>query len=308
MLAFVRRTTNFSEYLKHRRTERKNGEFFQWYSHLAHIHISKYPTKYIAGLVFDGDTGRVILEGTPEREDFETAIDYMRSLGLVRGAAVDAGAHSGMVSIFLAEFYQEVFAFEPHPMVFKILSFNVENNDTSGNITALNVGLSSNEQQLVLQDHKERNAGGSTFESLAGYATINSGHRFVCSVSRLDQVPEISGKEIGLIKIDVEGHELSMLRGAENLIKSQRPVIIMEDWQSRNGERSDAVKLLEMWGYENFLVPAMEPSRSRARSLIVRIIEDFVGLIRVMVRGREFGLAPCDFSSPKGYSMLIAHS
>ena len=46
-----------------------------------------------------------------------------------------------------------------------------------------------------------------------------------CACVRLDSVIT---EPVGLIKIDVEGHEIAVLRGAETLIRRDRPVLIVE--------------------------------------------------------------------------------
>ena len=84
----------------------------------------------------------------------------------------------------------------------------------------------------------------------------NTGHTHVasdgqsCEACPLDLM--ILGAKIDFLKIDVEGFELQVVRGAEETIKRDKPTIIIEQ-KPNNAEnygtgRWDAVKLLKKWG------------------------------------------------------------
>jgi FkbM family methyltransferase len=55
--------------------------------------------------------------------------------------------------------------------------------------------------------------------------------------------------DVGLIKIDVEGHELAALRGAEGIVKRWKPNLIVEV-EERHSPAADTLGLIESWGYE----------------------------------------------------------
>lgn len=68
---------------------------------------------------------------------------------------------------------------------------------------------------------------------------------------RLDDVIDRSA-DISVLKIDVEGHELDVLRGADRLLGTCRPLIIFEHGSPAGGEREDSTpifNLLESFGY-----------------------------------------------------------
>ena len=58
------------------------------------------------------------------------------------------------------------------------------------------------------------------------------GEIFKVPVKQLDNIAELTNtdKRITAIKIDVEGHELSVLKGAVELIKKNSPIIYCELW------------------------------------------------------------------------------
>ena len=65
-----------------------------------------------------------------------------------------------------------------------------------------------------------------------GCATIhnenvfNKYHQFNVKKNKLDNL--IKSKNIGFIKIDVEGHELEVINGARKLIKENKPILLIE--------------------------------------------------------------------------------
>lgn len=65
---------------------------------------------------------------------------------------------------------------------------------------------------------------------------------------------ELDCGPVGFIKIDVEGHEESVLRGAQNLLQRDHPCILVE---AEERHRKDAVKniqsLLGKFGYQGFM-------------------------------------------------------
>jgi FkbM family methyltransferase len=61
---------------------------------------------------------------------------------------------------------------------------------------------------------------------------------------------------VTFIKIDVEGHEVPALRGAEQTIKRERPRLLIEVEQRRQPEGVAGVTgLLASWGYQGWVLP-----------------------------------------------------
>lgn len=190
---------------------------------------------------------------------------------------------------------------------FQILTFNVQYNNPQKNIFIFNYGLSSEAKTLTLYDHKERNIGGSTFE-VQSIRNTNTPYRFECALKALDGEQDICKQTVGLLKIDTEGHELSVLEGAKEFISKQKPVIMMEDWASRGGKESKSIKFLRDLGYKHFLVPASTPSKQPSRDKIESLINHGKFLMQLLLNGQEEGPRECDFSAPRGYDLIIAHT
>jgi len=133
-------------------------------------------------------------------------------------------------------------------------------------------------------------------------------YKFECKIKPIDQEKEVRNKKIGLFKIDTEGHELHVLKGAKAFIEEQKPVILMEDWSSRNGQESDAIKFLRELGYTTFLAPASEPIKKYSPDKLKNISYMLEYLLALFRNGQIRGLSDCDFSATNGYDLIIAHT
>jgi len=100
-------------------------------------------------------------------------------------------------------------------------------------------------------------------------ANTNTGSRYVEVDNSSGSVTMLALDDMDLpgcdlLKIDVEGFELSVLKGAKNLIRKYRPTIIMETEKKRFARRfgwrwDDAMRLLFMQGYRE--VERQRPDR-----------------------------------------------
>jgi FkbM family methyltransferase len=149
--------------------------------------------------------------------------------------AVEAGANIGQnCSLMLSKVGStgRVIAFEPHPEIFQELKFNASLWSEKGkrNIQLENVALGETNGEAWLVD-------GSEFHHNRGSASLRGdapetvqGRKYKVAVRTLDGFIPAPVK-VGVCKIDVEGHELSVLKGAEQAL-SRRAIrdIIFEDF------------------------------------------------------------------------------
>ena len=136
---------------------------------------------------------------------------------------LDIGAALGLWTVPLATFARsvnsEVWAFEPHPANLRWLELSVERNACT-NVSICPVALGDSDG-VVRMDAGEGLDGGNVAVVLDRDAPgIEVDSR------RLDDVPR--PKRVSFIKIDVEGFELAVLRGASALIAADRPTILGE--------------------------------------------------------------------------------
>jgi len=156
-------------------------------------------------------------------------IKHLTSLDLNSdGSFVDAGAHIGFYSVYMAKLFTKVFAFEPSPFQRSYLERNKDANNLE-NLTIFPnaLGETTSTAKLYIMG---RSGGSNTLCKEVGEVGDPMSVIDV-EVLPLDGLrPLIS--PVSLIKIDVEGYEMNLLKGAKNTILEDRPLIVCEVWQS----------------------------------------------------------------------------
>ncbi|PJF41085.1 MAG: hypothetical protein CUN55_12040 [Phototrophicales bacterium] len=159
--------------------------------------------------------------------------------------ALDIGAHVGYYAQFLARLVGDngkVLAFEPHPRTFQTLSANVQRYTP---VTAYPLAVSDRSGKAELYDYLLMSASGSLHfdESLRNlqqsqiseYDIAPRANHFETQTFEVDTVildeflPQHGITQVDFIKMDIEGAEISALRGLKQIIQnSPRLNMIME--------------------------------------------------------------------------------
>jgi FkbM family methyltransferase len=162
--------------------------------------------------------------------DYEPTISEIFRKIIRRGnVCLDVGANVGWYSTLFQRLVGEtgeVHAFEPVPRTFEFLKRNVNLNKTSDNIVLNNVALGDAEKQVDIH----------LFPDLPdGHASISTFGRqrfetFPCRMITLDSyLDERNISNVNLVKIDIEGAELMMLKGASKLFMQKiLPILEIE--------------------------------------------------------------------------------
>jgi FkbM family methyltransferase len=141
----------------------------------------------------------------------------------------DVGANVGWYAIQLARAASnptKIYCFEPVPSTRMKLSHNVQLNRLADRITVFDFGLSdsSGTAQFFLPE-----ASGSV---AASAKNLHPGEQVVQLSVQLETLDDVVAREqierIDLIKCDVEGAELAVLRGATRVIERDKPIIFLE--------------------------------------------------------------------------------
>lgn len=139
---------------------------------------------------------------------------------------LDVGSNIGLMAIFAARNVGkkgQVHAFEPEPETYTILEHNCRINSLK-NIVLNNVALGAEEKEATIYANLDTNRGAASLVRQDGSA----GKKI--SVTTLDAY--LAAHSIGRIqvmKIDIEGYEMEMLKGATKLLSSKdAPVICIE--------------------------------------------------------------------------------
>jgi FkbM family methyltransferase len=175
--------------------------------------------------------------------------------------ALDIGAHHGLYTLLASKLVGpngRVFAFEPSPRERRALRWNVGLNRCKNVvIEGLALGNEDGEGSLYVVDGHETGCNSLRPPALPGGASP-----VAVRVSSLDQwLGMHKVKTVDFIKLDVEGGELSVLRGAQRLLESApRPVVLAELQDIRTqpwGYRaSEIILYLSSRGYKWFSLSA----------------------------------------------------
>lgn len=140
---------------------------------------------------------------------------------------IDVGANIGYMTAVLAARIASVeggsvWSFEAHPEIFSELKFNVEQwqqqlNTVQFSIKNLAVSEQKGTVQLQIPDAFTKNRG---LASVVAVTETTDTSRILESCSLDDLF--LDSKEIGVMKLDVEGHELQVLQGAKQLLQQQK--------------------------------------------------------------------------------------
>ena len=135
------------------------------------------------------------------------------------GVFVDCGASVGFVTVRAARRAERVIAIEPHPVRFAYLERNVARNGLT-NVKCFNCALGSASGTVAIYD-VDPTLGP---HPLDVSSTPGRGRRFDVPLRRLDDLVE---EPVSVLKVDVEGAEVEVLGGAEEVLRSQ-PVVFVE--------------------------------------------------------------------------------
>ena len=167
--------------------------------------------------------------------------DFLRFLKLIDDGehVLDIGANIGVMTYFFSKTLSDtaVHSFEPVPDNLKVLRRIIKK------INLLNVKVytcalgdkNDNVNMLMPEFNKVYFHGLSHIEEVN---TKNKGHLYYVKMKRLDDIEELKNVKINAIKIDVEEYEFNVLKGAEELIKRNRPLMYCELWEGENREKS----------------------------------------------------------------------
>jgi FkbM family methyltransferase len=142
---------------------------------------------------------------------------------------VDVGAHIGLYSLIAAKRVGpsgKVIAIEPDPENFKILKKNILLNQLS-NVEALECAVYSTRGKLRLF-LPELEQGRTIFNTVMQDRARTSTNFLEVEANTLDNILEsINITEVNWIKIDVEGAELEVLKGAVNTLSSNKNIALV---------------------------------------------------------------------------------
>lgn len=145
---------------------------------------------------------------------------------------VDVGAHVGKYTVTAAKIVGPrglVVAIEPHPENYKALVRSVRLNGLR-NVVALNIAAWDRDCELEL--FFAESSGRHTVKEGGGRGSVKVRARALDDVLEEVEVPRVD-----VVKVDVEGAEVEVLRGLSRTIRKFRPLVVFESFKEGSAER-----------------------------------------------------------------------
>jgi FkbM family methyltransferase len=200
-----------------------------------------------------------VMTAAPERVEEE---DFLLNLKLDGQTIFDVGGDQGIYTLFFASRVGEkgkVVTFEPNPESHRRIVTNVELNQFR-NVDVRHLGLGAKKGKLTFVFPAGEPARGSADAGIqAQILQEKDAQTIEIDINSLDsEIREAGLPEPDLVKIDVEGLEIDVLRGMTETLAKRRPNLFIEvhgaDAQSKDDNARQVVKFLLDAGYKVFHV------------------------------------------------------
>ncbi len=163
---------------------------------------------------------------------------------------VDVGANIGTYTVPASAAVGpngKVIAIEPHPFIFEYLKRNVAGNQLQ-NVLTVNAAVGATRKNALMRYEKDNPGQTHVISQFHAEATK-------VPMARLDDIlSDLGIANVAYLKIDVEGYELYVLRGAKRIIDGSSSIIIQIELVDSNTERyghpaGDAAEFLFSMGF-----------------------------------------------------------
>lgn len=171
----------------------------------------------------------------------------------------DVGAHIGQYSLCAAPVVRSVHAFEANSKTIKLLRYNVESNHLA-NVVVNHTAVCDYVGVSTFHESDAYNPGASSLHGVGGesVAVPTTTLDAYCAGHLINNAPLV-------IKIDVEGAEAEVLRGARSLLSNGHVTVFMEvidEFQQRSGRSSESLK--DLLRHNDFQIEQLDKSNIRA--------------------------------------------
>jgi FkbM family methyltransferase len=203
------------------------------------------------------------MTAAPERVAEES---FLLNLGLDGQTIYDVGGDQGIYTLFFASRVGDqgrVVTFEPNPESHRRIIANVELNQFH-NVEVRHLGLGAQKGKLTFVFPAGEPARGSADAGIQAQILQEKDSRTIeIEVNSLDDEVAAAGLPLpDLVKIDVEGLEMDVLRGMKEMLSHRRPNLFIEvhgaDTQSKDDNARQVVKFLLDAGYSVFHVESKQ--------------------------------------------------
>jgi FkbM family methyltransferase len=163
--------------------------------------------------------------------------DLHKYLNLKEGVFVDVGAHIGKYTVALGNKIGKsgiIISIEPETENFNLLKKNVALNKLT-NVHLQNVACAGQEGEATLYVHKDR-------PTLHSFYLNRGPSQIKVKTVKLDTIiQDLKINRVDLLKIDVEGAEIDVIKGSSDTLKKHHPRIVFEVFDSENLKKIEEV-------------------------------------------------------------------
>jgi FkbM family methyltransferase len=139
---------------------------------------------------------------------------------------IDIGANFGMMTVPFVNTFEQIYSFEMCPSNYDAL---IRNTSKYNNVYTFNVGLSNKSEKVDVIEYPTAGAVNAIVETKLSRG--EPGEIVQRNVVQLDEM--LPYETAGFIKIDVEGHEVQVIEGGQELISRSRGLCMIESISTR---------------------------------------------------------------------------
>lgn len=181
----------------------------------------------------------------------EHEVQYLPYITSTQKISIDVGANIGFYSALLAPLSQRVFSFEANPHLQPYLTNNLFR---FKNVTLFPVAASSftGEIEFNIPYSAEDQLSVSGQGGTSGLFMKKTGVEMINTKVPCFPVDSLKLENVGFMKIDVEGAELEVIKGAEDTIRRCRPNVVIENEYRHNPNCAEVFEILKKHNYQGY--------------------------------------------------------
>jgi FkbM family methyltransferase len=240
--------------------------------------VARDSSKYLVPSLNEPVGFYLLIDGIYEK----SAIDFIIKILPPGGTFLDIGANIGVFTITVAQFMQKtgcVIGIEASPKIFDYLQKNVESNHLD-NVRIFEYAVTDVDNSYV-----------SFYEPPVDHFGMGSmapqfhEHPIQVKTKQIDTLlSEIDITDVDVIKIDVEGYEAMVFKGAKQLLSQQNaPTILFEfcDWAEERVpelEIGAAQRILAEYGYQIWRLNDLIQGKSAMKQIMTQGCDTLIGI------------------------------